>query len=116
MYRTKEDFQLTGRRFNTRGTDFKVDDSENADDTVVLFESRNDTERYAPLLIQHFRKFGMEIHVGDRNAPNKPSKTEVLFVARPTKSYVNPESFDDTDVSDIELGNQTFFPVVEKFC
>ena len=116
IFRTKEDFRLTGRRFNAAGIDFQVDDSEYADDTAVLFESRADIEFYAPLLNLHFRKFGMEIHVGDHNVPDKPSKTEVLFVAKPPKSYTNPETYDDTDLSDIELGNQTFFPVVDKFC
>ena len=58
----------------------------------------------------------MEIHVGDYENPDKPSKTEVLFVAKPLKSYNDPTTFDDTDLSNINFGNQNFFPVVEKFC
>ena len=54
LYRTKEDFVLTGRRFSTKGSEFPVDDSEYADDTAVLFETRTDIEVFAPLLIFHF--------------------------------------------------------------
>ena len=32
----------------------------------------------------------MEIHAGDENDPEKPSKTEILFVSAPLKSYDNP--------------------------
>ena len=116
IFLTKEDFKLTGRRFNTVGIDFEVDDSEYADDTAILFESRNDIIVYSPLLIAHFAKFGMEIHVGDHDKPDKPSKTEVLFVAKPPKSYADPVTYDNTNLSNIDLGNRTFFPVVEKFC
>jgi len=56
------------------GTSFKVDDSEYADDTAILFETRNDVVTYSPLLIVHFRKFRMEIHVGDYNNPEKRRK------------------------------------------
>ena len=58
----------------------------------------------------------MEIHAGDENDPEKPSKTEILFVSAPLKSYDNPETFDDTDLSDIKIGNEKFFPIVDKFC
>ena len=116
MYRTKEDFTLTGRRYNTKGSDFSVDDSEYADDTAVLFESRSDTETYSPLLITHFFKFGMEIHVGDIRTPEKPSKTEILFVSKPPKSYSDPATYDGIDLSPIKLCAHTYFPIVDKFC
>ena len=115
LFRTKEDFVLTGRRFSTKGSEFPVDDSEYADDTAVLFVSRSDTETFSPLLITHFQKFGMEIHVGDIRLPDKPSKTEVLFVSKPPKAYVNPITYDDVDLSPIKLGSHTYFPVVDKF-
>ena len=75
LFQTKKDFQLTGRRFNAVGISFEVEDSKYADGTAILFESRNDIISFSPLLIAHFRKFGMEIHVGDYDVPNKPSKT-----------------------------------------
>ena len=30
--------------------------------------------------------------------------------------YENQETFDDTDLSDIELGDQCFIPIVDKSC
>ena len=116
LFHTKEDSTLTGRKYNAKGTEFSVDDSEYADDTAVLFESRDDVATYSPLLILHFGKFGMEIHVGDRTQPNKPSKTEVLFVSKPPKCYLDPTTFDGIDLSDITLGEHTYFPIVTKFC
>ena len=74
IFRTKEDFKLTGRRRNAKGDNFSFDDSKNADDTAVLFTSRDDLETFCPLLIQYFRRFGMEVHVGDKRNPNKLSK------------------------------------------
>ena len=116
VYRTKEDFVLTGRRYNTKGSEFSVDDSEYADDTAVVFETRSDVVTYSPLLMNHFEKFGMEIHTGDLLNPDKPSKTEVLFVSKPPKTYNDPSSFDGADLSPILLGNSKFFPIVDKFC
>ena len=116
MFYTKDDFTLTGRKYNTKGDEFPVDDSEYADDTAVLFETRNDITTFSPLLVIHFNRFGTEIHVGDLDQPHKPSKTEVLFVSKPLKSYENPDTLDGTDLSIIELGDKKYFPVVDKFC
>ena len=110
VYRTKEDFVLIGRRYNTKGSEFSVDDSEYADNTAVVFETRSDVVTYLPLLMIHFDKFGMEIHTGDLLSPDKPSKTEVLFVSKPPKIYNDPSSFDGTDLSPILIGNSKFFP------
>ena len=99
-----------------KGTDFSVDDSEYADDTAVFFDTRENLSLYAPLLLDHFKKFGMEVHAGDRRKPDKPSKTEILFVASPAKSYVTPDTYDGKDLSPIELGNDKFLPIVDKFC
>jgi len=58
----------------------------------------------------------MEIHTGDLDYPEKPPKTEVLFISAPEKTYHNPVTFDDTDLSEISIGRNKFFPVVDKFC
>ena len=116
MFYTKDDFTLTGRKYNTKGDQFPVDDSEYADDTAVLFETRDDITTFSPLLVTHFNRFGTEIHVGDLDQPNKPSKTVVLFVSKPLKSYENPDTFDGTDLSNIDIGDRKYFPVVDKFC
>ena len=116
VFRSKEDFVMTGRRPQTKGTDFTFGDSEYADDTAVLFPTRDDLEHYTPLLLKHFERFGMEVHTGDKTQPDKPSKTEVLFVAAPSTMYDDPSTYDGQDLSQIELGNQRFLPVVSKFC
>jgi len=66
LFLTKNDFKLTGR-----GTAFPLDVSEYTDDTAVIFDSRNVLTNFTPLVITHFSKFGMEVHVGDRNQPYK---------------------------------------------
>ena len=58
----------------------------------------------------------MKIHVGDELEPDKPSKTEVLFVTRPSKMYQNPSTYDATDLSNINIGDHCHFPIVDKFC
>ena len=55
---------LTGRRYNTKGEEFSLGDSEYADDTVVLFLSRESQELSVPLMINLFNRFGLEVHVG----------------------------------------------------
>ena len=88
LYLTKENFLLIGRRFNTKGSEFPVDDLKYANDTAVLFDSEPDVEICSPLIIIYFFKFEIEIHVGDLLALMKPSKIELLFVSKPPKSYL----------------------------
>ena len=57
----------------------------------------------------------MEVHVGHCDQPNKPSKTEILFVSAPQSSYAEPTTFDDRNLQPINLGNNRFLPVVTKF-
>ena len=115
-FKTKNDFCLTGRRVTSSGIDFEFPDSEYADDTAVLFESRNDLVTYIPLLLNHFKRFGMEVHVGDISLPDKPSKTKILFVSAPFKSYHDSNTFDDTNLSLIDLGDGKFIPITDHFC
>jgi len=81
IFLTREDSVMTGRKTSEVGETFALDDSEYADDTAALFVSRNALAKYSPLLVKHFAKFGLEVHVGDIRKPKKKSKTEVLFVA-----------------------------------
>ena len=57
----------------------------------------------------------MKVHVGYRDQPNKPSKTEVLFVSAPPSCYAEPTTFDVRNLQPINLGNNRFLPVVTKF-
>ena len=114
VFYTKPDFVLTGRSYRARGGQkFDLPDSQYADDTAVLFTSRQSLEESTPLLIAHFAKFGLEIHVG---RPGKDSKTEILFVSAPKHTYTEPDTYDNCDLSDVQLGDGTFLPVVDKFC
>jgi len=72
LFHSKEDFILTGRKANSTGHPFTLEDSEYADDTAVLFESRESLEFSTPHLINHFSRFGMEVHTGDTKQPEKP--------------------------------------------
>jgi len=55
----------------------------------------------------------MEIHTGDLDYPEKPPKTEVLFISAPEKTYHNPVTLDDTDLSSHETVKITKMSVVE---
>ena len=117
MFKTKMDDVITGRRYTARGETFSLPDSEYADDTAVLFTSRTSLEEGAPLLFNHFARFGMEIHSGLKveGEVKAESKTEILFVAAPEKMYKNISTYDNCDLSDINLGNGVFLPIVDHF-
>ena len=95
IFRTNKDIILTGRRSTTKGIDFPLSDSEYVDNTAALFGSKETFGNFSPLLINHFEEFGMEVHVGHCDQPNKPSKTEELFVSAPPSYYTEPTTFDN---------------------
>ena len=66
LFRTKDDFVLTGRKPNAKGEHFVFGDSEYADDTAILFDSRESVVTDAPGINNHFERFGMEVHAGNR--------------------------------------------------
>ena len=49
------------------------------DDAAFILMNRQDAETAAALIVRHFRKFGLTIHVGNREKGTK-SKTEALYV------------------------------------
>ena len=112
IFCSKPDFKLTGRRPNTKGEEFPLDDSEYADDTAILFTTRINLEECLPNLISHFKRFGAEIHVGRGKSK---SKSEILFVAKPMIMYTEPDTFDGQDLSKVFLPDGSFMPVVDQF-
>ena len=86
IFRSKQDYTMTGRSYKSRGDEFELADSEYADDTAVLFEDRTEAEVGVPHIINHFARFGMEVHQGDRH-PKKGSKSEALFCSKPLHLY-----------------------------
>ena len=115
LFRSREDFVLTGRS-HTAGNnadEFTVGDSEYADDTALLFCGRCCVEEQTPRLMEHFGRWGMEVHSGDGV---KASKSEVLFCPAPLHTYSDPSTFDGADLSDVQLPGGRCMPVVTKFC
>ena len=45
-----------------------------------------------------------------------PPKTEILLVSAPPSCYHDPNTFDNTDLSPIELGEGKFIPITDRFC
>ena len=112
LFHTKDDYVLTGRSWRARGgMEFPLTDSEYADDTAVFFTSRESVVEGVPLMIAHFARFGMEIHAGNTT---KMSKSEILFVSAPTSMYEDPVTFDNTDLSNVELGDGVYMPVTSQ--
>ena len=64
----------------------------------------------------YFSVISKEVHTGHTNQPDKPSKTEVLFAAAPSTRYENPSTYDDRDLSNVEISNCRFLPIVDTFC
>ena len=114
VFRTRDDFMLTGRKPHCNGEDFDLFDSEYADDTAVIFFNRENTLLGVISLITHFNKFGMEIHTGVSD-PRGPSKTVILFLPKPSHLYDNPDTFDDADLSDFIINHNSYLPVVSTF-
>jgi len=114
VFRTKEDLKLTGRNFRATGEDLPLQDSEYADDTGLIFANRNDITIGSRCLLNHFASFGMEVHTGAIE-PRTASKTEILFCPKPLSLYQNPETYDDTDLSDILIDDYRYLPIVDFF-
>ena len=112
IFKTADDFVLTGRNHTLQGDLFTFRDSEYADDTAAVFGDREDLEKGTNELIEVFGRFGMDVHTGHAN---KPSKSEAMFVPKPTQSYDNPETFDNATITPINTGNQTSIPLVKEF-
>ena len=115
-FRSRDDFQLTGRQPSASGDDFNVSDSEYADDTGMPFQSRTDVEEQSPKVVVHFGRWGMEVHVGiDDGAVKKDSKTEILFAAARSHVYADPTTFDGAGLSNVLLPDGRFFSIVAMF-
>ena len=55
---------MTGRSYRAYGEEYGFQDSEYADDTALVFDSREDASVGIPLCMAHFNCFGMEVHSG----------------------------------------------------
>ena len=105
---------LTGRSYRAYGEEFFLLDSEYADDTAMLFDSRENLTEGVSSIMLHFARFGMEVHSG-KIEPRDDSKSEILFCSKPPCMYKDPDTFDGTDLSDVLVGENRFIPIVNKF-
>ena len=55
IFKSSQDFRLTGRNPNNLGTLFAFRDSAYADDTAVAFTNREDVEKGTCKIIEHFK-------------------------------------------------------------
>jgi len=97
VVRCKAKFQLTGRRPTTKGDlDLWVSDNEYANDTTFTFETLEDCELLTLLIVKHFARWGLEVHVGSNGTD---SKSVVLFCAKDHRCYTNPTNYDGANLS-----------------
>ena len=117
-FRSRPDFQMTGRRHTARGDEFAIGDSEYADETALPFCSRSDLDEQTPRVIMHFGRWGMEVHEGILDSSGKvekDSKSEVLFCSAPLHTYTDASTFDSADLSHVLLPCSRFMPIVSEF-
>ena len=77
---------MTSRKPATEGEDFPLLDSEYADDTGVLFDTRETLVLETPKLIQHIECFGIEIHLG--NTITKKASRSQIFLSPSLESCI----------------------------
>ena len=117
-FRSRPDFQMTGRRHTARGDEFAIGDSEYADETALPFCSRSDLDEQTPRVIMHFGRWGMEVYEGILDSSGKvekDSKSEVLFCSAPLHTYTDASTFDSADLSHVLLPCSRFMPIVSEF-
>jgi hypothetical protein len=113
VIRCKANFQLTGRRPKAKGDlEIEVSDNEYANDTTFTFESREDCERLTPLIVTHFSRWGLEVHVGYEE---NDSKSEILFCAKDPRCYANSIDYDGIDLPPIRWDGGFHIAVTDKF-
>ena len=69
-----------------------------ADDTQVMWGTREWLTREASVLFGIFADFGLEVHV-KKAGQTAPSKSVVLFFPKPARCYTDKVAFDGADLS-----------------
>ena len=80
---------LTRHSPTTNKINFWLSNSEYVNDMTVFLTQ---VILFHPLLLNHFEKFGKEVHVGLCNQPKKSSKAEVLIVSAPPSSCTTAQN------------------------
>jgi len=66
----------------------------------------------APKVNAHFARWGMQVH--EKAQGDTKVKALVLFCAAPPASYLNPDTFDGADLTDVQLPSGNVIPVVDR--
>ena len=89
-FKSRDDYVMTGRRFNAAGDAFTFGDSEYADDTALPFCSRRDVAEQTPELMTHFARWGMEVHAGSAHVRNQGLQVRGSVLRRPSLHLHRP--------------------------
>ena len=112
---SKMDAMLTGRSYCAYGESFPVLDSEYANNTAIRFEPPAIVSDGVSSIIQHFARFGTEIHTGLIH-PTGKSKADILFCSKSLFMYDdNPKTLDDVDLSDVIVDEQSYIRIFDHF-
>ena len=95
-------------RVTNKGTRFSFTKSFFVDDAALLFLRRTDIEKGGKLAKEHFRRFGLTIHCGDKTT-KAGSKTEAMFFPGARKKAT------EEDTADIMVGGTNYFSYCDKF-
>ena len=95
-------------KWTTKGQQFTITNSFYVDDGAFILLSRADLEAASKLIKDHFRRFGLTVHCGDKRN-NETSKTEAMFIA-PQGYETQPE-----DIADIMLNSNEYFGFCDSF-
>jgi hypothetical protein len=97
-----------GTNYLTQGERFSFWKSYNVDDAAFLFLNRKDIEEASALILQHFNRFGLTVHCGDRNN-NEKSKTEAMHIPKPGTTSSTEA------INDINIDNNKYFSFCNQF-
>ena len=100
--------QLMGQNAKAKGTSFRFFRSLYADDSAFLFTTWEGALRGMNILVPHFAKFGMEVHLGWNG---KASKTEATYYPARRDQPLTPQH-----TQPLVLDNGGVIPFVNKFC
>jgi hypothetical protein len=91
----------------------EADEGLYADDTQVMWVTREWLTREAPILFGIFAVFGLEMHV-NKAGDTAASESVVLFYPKPARCYTDTATFDGVDLSDINIGNGESVTAVQE--
>ena len=96
----------------TQGTTFDVPFTLFVDDGAFLFDNRQDISDGIPFIVDHFRRFGLLVHIGTTDANGKmiKSKTEAMYFPAHT-----PDDLETLVPATIHFGSGNHVHYTDKF-